>query len=102
MANAKDSAATRAIPSAGPDFEHLLAQEVVIEAGYSAPTGAQSIAPDHSPRAPAGTVDTAAHALPKAGMVVAGLIRLESTILRRNWPADNLPPIPFRSGARSP
>ncbi|HEX7439735.1 MAG TPA: aromatic-ring-hydroxylating dioxygenase subunit beta [Caldimonas sp.] len=72
MANAKDSGTTRAIPSAGPDFEHLLAQEVVIEAGYSAPTGAQRVAPDHSPRAPAGTVDTAAHALPKAGMVVAG------------------------------
>ncbi len=72
MAKAKDSAATRAIPSAGPDFEHLLAQEVVIEAGDSAPTGAQRVAPDHSPRAPTGTVDSAAAALPKAGLVVAG------------------------------
>ena len=45
MANAKDSGATRAIPSAGPDFEHLLAQDVVIEAGGSAPTGAQRVAP---------------------------------------------------------
>jgi 3-phenylpropionate/cinnamic acid dioxygenase small subunit len=45
------------IPSAGPDFEHLLAQEVVIEAGDSAPTGAQAIAPDHSPRAPAREVE---------------------------------------------
>src|SRR3954462_10356296 len=43
----------RAIPSAGPDFEHLLAQDVVIE-GAEAPagTGAQALAPDHSPRAP--------------------------------------------------
>ena len=47
------SSTKASIPSAGPDFEHLLAQEVVIEAGDSAPTGAQSIAPDHSPRAPA-------------------------------------------------
>ncbi len=72
MANPKDSGANRAIPSAGPDFEHLLAQEVVIEAGDEAPTGAQRVAPDHSPRAPAGTVDSAANALPKAGLVVAG------------------------------
>jgi 3-phenylpropionate/cinnamic acid dioxygenase small subunit len=41
------------IPSAGPDFEHLLAQDVVIEATEAAAgTGAQSVAPDHSPRAP--------------------------------------------------
>lgn len=39
------------IPSAGPDFEHLLAQDVVIEAGSQAATGAQAVAPDHSPRA---------------------------------------------------
>jgi 3-phenylpropionate/cinnamic acid dioxygenase small subunit len=42
-----------AIPTAGPDFEHLLAQEVVIEAGDGTTrTGAQRVAPDHSPRAP--------------------------------------------------
>src|SRR5262245_16726051 len=42
-----------AIPSAGPDFEHLLAQDVVIAAGAaSGATGAQAVAPDHSPRAP--------------------------------------------------
>jgi 3-phenylpropionate/cinnamic acid dioxygenase small subunit len=42
-----------AIPSAGPDFEHLLVQEVVIEATQGEDrTGAQVIAPDHSPRAP--------------------------------------------------
>jgi 3-phenylpropionate/cinnamic acid dioxygenase small subunit len=77
MANAKDSGATRAIPTAGPDFEHLLAQEVVIEAGDSAPTGAQRVAPDHSPRARTGTVDSAADALPKPGLIVAGDVQRE-------------------------
>jgi 3-phenylpropionate/cinnamic acid dioxygenase small subunit len=77
MANAKDSGATRAIPSAGPDFEHLLAQEVVIEAGDAAPSGAQRIAPDHSPRASTGTVDSAADALPKPGVIVAGDVQRE-------------------------
>jgi len=50
------------IPSAGPDFEHLLAQEVVIEAAPAddARTGAQRVEPDHSPRAPqAGTAPAA-------------------------------------------
>lgn len=52
-ADGGDAAPANAIPSAGPDFEHLLAQDVVIEAGEpAATTGAQSIAPDHSPRAP--------------------------------------------------
>src|SRR6476646_2995875 len=77
MAKAKDSGATRAIPTAGPDFEHLLAQEVVIEAGDAAPTGAQRVAPDHSPRAKTGTVDSAADALPKPGAVVAGDVQRE-------------------------
>ena len=50
MTNPKD----KHIPSAGPDFEHLLAQAVVIEAAAGdAPSGAQAIAPDHSPRAAA-------------------------------------------------
>jgi len=45
----------RSIPSAGPDFARLLGQDVVIEAGASeAPSGAQRIAPDHSPRPSAG------------------------------------------------
>ena len=41
------------IPSAGPDFENLLGQEVVIEATQAddTRTGAQRIEPDHSPRA---------------------------------------------------
>jgi len=77
MASAKDSGATRAIPTAGPDFEHLLAQEVVIEAGDSAPTGAQRVAPDHSPRSRTGTVDSAAEALPKPGLIVAGDVQRE-------------------------
>ena len=65
-----------AIPSAGPDFEHLLAQEVVIEAGDGGTrTGAQRDTPDHSPRAPqsrAGAQASAqAMAPPAAGLVVA-------------------------------
>jgi len=65
------------IPSAGPDFEHLLAQEVVIEAGDAAVrTGAQRIEPDHSPRAPqAGAPGAAAaadtHRPPPAGLLLA-------------------------------
>ncbi len=44
----------KTIPSAGPDFEHLLGQEVVIEATQAddTRTGAQRVEPDHSPRAP--------------------------------------------------
>ena len=45
-------ASDRSIPSAGPDFARLLGQDVVIEAAPGeAPSGAQRIAPDHSPRA---------------------------------------------------
>lgn len=59
-----------AITSAGPDFEHLLAQEVVIEATQSeARTGAQVIAPEHSPRAPLSSASAAAR-VPRAGLVV--------------------------------
>jgi len=54
MANAKEPV-TRPLPNAGPDFEHLLAQDVVIEArDGDARTGAQSVAPDHSPVRPLG------------------------------------------------
>jgi 3-phenylpropionate/cinnamic acid dioxygenase small subunit len=43
------------IPSAGPDFEHLLAQAVVIEAKEGADrTGAQAVEPGHLPRAAQG------------------------------------------------
>jgi 3-phenylpropionate/cinnamic acid dioxygenase small subunit len=40
------------IPNAGPDFEHLLMQDVVIAAGEAIASGAQAVEPDHSPRAP--------------------------------------------------
>jgi 3-phenylpropionate/cinnamic acid dioxygenase small subunit len=75
MANAKDSgtaSATRAIPTAGPDFEHLLAQDVVIEAGGTeARTGAQSVEPDHSPRAPLGRSTVSPQELPRPGLLTA-------------------------------
>jgi len=63
--------APRNIPSAGPDFEHLLAQDVVIEAGESAPTGAQRVEPDHSPRAPQAGAATAAGTAPAQGLLTA-------------------------------
>ena len=56
------------LPSAGPDFAHLLAQDVVIEAGDGATrTGAQAVAPDHSPRAPmaSSAAPVAANPLPR-------------------------------------
>ena len=75
MANAKDSGvsgAARAIPTAGPDFEHLLAQDVVIEAGAGeARTGAQSVEPDHSPRAPLGRGTVSPQELPRPGLLTA-------------------------------
>ena len=75
MANAKSMATPatpQAIPSAGPDFEHLLAQDVVIEAREGeARTGAQALEPDHSPRAPLGRADAAATDLPHPGIVPA-------------------------------
>ncbi len=43
----------QAIPSAGPDMGHLLAQDVVIDGNVAgAATGAQAIEPSHSPRSP--------------------------------------------------
>ena len=65
MSNAK------AIPSAGPDFAHLLAQDVVIEgAPGAAPTGAQAIDADHSPVAPLSRAAVSARTLPKPGLMV--------------------------------
>ena len=72
MADATNSSAgaSRAIPTAGPDFEHLLAQDVVIEAREGeARTGAQSVEPDHSPRAPIGAAATTEATLPRLGIV---------------------------------
>ena len=69
---------SRAIPSAGPDFEHLLAQEVVIEADPTAQrTGAQAVAPDHSPRAPQSGAAAAAGGPPQPGLVTAGDLQRE-------------------------
>ena len=56
----------RAIPSAGPDFAHLLAQDVVIEQNEEqARTGAQRIEPDHSPRGSASPLQE----VPRPGLV---------------------------------
>ena len=67
-----------AIPSAGPDFEHLLAQEVVIEAFEDATrTGAQRVAPDHSPRAPLAASGSTTSTLPQSGLVVANDVQRE-------------------------
>ena len=58
------------LPSAGPDFERLLSQDVVIEAGDGETrTGAQAVAPDHSPRAPMAGAASTAPAYPRAGLV---------------------------------
>lgn len=61
----------RAIANAGPDFERLLLQEVVIEAKQDgARTGAQSVEPDHSPRATQVGSTPAERPLPRAGMAI--------------------------------
>jgi len=66
----------RAIPTAGPDFERLLQQGVVIEGDVAAaPTGAQREAPDHSPRAPIGAAGE--RALPPRGLFAAGDLQRE-------------------------
>lgn len=62
--------ATQAIPNAGPDFERLLGQEVVIEATQgSTRTGAQSIEPDHSPRALQAGNSAQVRQLPRAAIL---------------------------------
>jgi 3-phenylpropionate/cinnamic acid dioxygenase small subunit len=67
--NTKPPAGGAAIPSAGPDFEHLLAQAVVIEAKEGADrTGAQAVEPDHMPRAPQGPAPLV-HQLPSRGIL---------------------------------
>ena len=64
------SSAPQAIPNAGPDFERLLGQEVVIEATQgSALTGAQSIEPDHSPSASQAGSSAQVRQLPRAGIL---------------------------------
>jgi 3-phenylpropionate/cinnamic acid dioxygenase small subunit len=69
---------TKAIPTAGPDFEHLLAQDVVIEATQEAArTGAQAIEPGHSPVAPLSRRAGSARALPKPGLMVDAALQRE-------------------------
>lgn len=72
---------SKAIPSAGKDFEHLLAQDVVIEAGQGAErTGAQRVEPDHSPVAPqsgAAPRPAAATGLPAPAALPAGDLQRE-------------------------
>jgi 3-phenylpropionate/cinnamic acid dioxygenase small subunit len=61
-----------AIPSAGADMRHLLDQDVVIDGvPTTAPTGAQSVEPSHSPRAPLTGSASAPRALPQAGLLPA-------------------------------
>lgn len=69
----------KAIPSAGPDFEHLLTQEVVIDgsANTTLTTGAQSVEPDHSPRAPQHGAVTAPGQLPAPALQVAPELQAE-------------------------
>lgn len=79
------------IPSAGPDFEHLLAQEVVIEAapGESL-SGAQRIEPDHSPRAPHAGAAPAPALLPEADLQreVEQFLYLQAELLdAKQWQA---------------
>ncbi|MDM0084957.1 aromatic-ring-hydroxylating dioxygenase subunit beta [Variovorax sp. J31P179] len=97
MSQPSSDSPSAAIPNAGPDFEHLLAQDVVIEAAPGdAPTGAQVIAPDHSPRAPQLGAAPAAQAAPRAGLVVDSdlqreveqLLYLQAELLdRKLWQA---------------
>jgi 3-phenylpropionate/cinnamic acid dioxygenase small subunit len=67
----KTPSPTSAIANAGPDFERLLGQEVVIEAKQDdARTGAQSVEPDHSPRAVQVGSASTVRPLPRAGMAI--------------------------------
>jgi 3-phenylpropionate/cinnamic acid dioxygenase small subunit len=61
----------RAIPNAGPDFEHLLAQDVVIAGTDAAPSGAQAVVPDHSPVAPLTGAVRAIDTVPRLGHATA-------------------------------
>ena len=79
------------IPSAGPDFEHLLAQEVVIEvAPGESLSGAQRIEPDHSPRVPHAGVAPAPALLPGADLQreVEQFLYLQAELLdAKQWQA---------------
>jgi 3-phenylpropionate/cinnamic acid dioxygenase small subunit len=69
---------TQAIPTAGPDFEHLLVQDVVIETNQEAArTGAQALAPGHSPVAPHSRTAVGVRAVPKLGVSVDPALQRE-------------------------
>jgi 3-phenylpropionate/cinnamic acid dioxygenase small subunit len=68
----------KTLPGAGPDFEHLLAQDVVIEAkGAAEATGAQAVAPGHSPRAPRTRSARAERELPPPALPVEPALQRE-------------------------
>jgi 3-phenylpropionate/cinnamic acid dioxygenase small subunit len=68
----------KAIPTAGPDFEHLLAQDVVIEATQTAArTGAQLLDPGHSPIGPHSRTTMSPRALPRPGLMVDAALQRE-------------------------
>jgi 3-phenylpropionate/cinnamic acid dioxygenase small subunit len=72
------STQNKAIPTAGPDFEHLLAQDVVIEATPTAArTGAQAIEPGHSPVAPLSRSTATPRAVPQPGLTVEPALQRE-------------------------
>ena len=68
---------SRAIPNAGPDFEHLLAQDVVIAGSDAATSGAQAVAPDHSPVSPRAGAVRAIETLPRLGFAAGADVQRE-------------------------
>jgi 3-phenylpropionate/cinnamic acid dioxygenase small subunit len=74
MSNTKSAA----IPSAGPDLQHLLDQDIVIDGALArGATGAQAIEPTHSPRGP----QTTAAPVPLPGMAVGADVQREVELL---------------------
>ena len=77
MATEKNPA-NKNLPTAGPDFEHLLAQDVVIEArDEGLRTGAQAVEPGHSPVKPSSRAGARARALPAAALMVEPALQRE-------------------------
>jgi 3-phenylpropionate/cinnamic acid dioxygenase small subunit len=67
----------RTIPNAGPDFEHLLAQDVVIAGSDARASGAQAVAPDHSPVAPQAGMPRAIETIPKPALTAGADLQRE-------------------------
>lgn len=74
---------TRVIPNAGPDFEHLLAQDVVIAGSDAVTSGAQAVAPDHSPVAPQAGAQRPIETVPKPALPAPDLQREVEQFLYR-------------------